>query len=249
MTESGSSAEVPKPKKPAGFWLPVLKVAGIGIYVDMLVLGLVALLLLGEGASLGDRLVLIAIALGSVLLHELGHAAVARLQGLHVGGVFLHIVPFAYVERGKPEDELRTALAGPATNLLIAGALYALPAVRDGFPWLDVERWLQDPLWAAFGINMLMAVVNLLPALPVDGGRALRAALMLRMRRAKAYAITARVGTFTGAACFFIAVLVWPSTDAYAAIAAGLFFIMVAWREHQSGQLERRRERAKAKQG
>jgi stage IV sporulation protein FB len=171
----------------------------------------------------------------------------ARLRGLRVGGIFLHVVPFAYVERGKPADELRTALAGPATNVLIAAALFALPQVRGGFPWLAIERWIQDPLWAAFGINLLMGVLNLLPALPADGGRALRAALMLRMPPADAYAITARTGTFTGAACFFVAVLLWPATDAWAAVVAGVFFVMVAWREARQGQLERRQARARTK--
>ncbi len=230
-------------------WIPVLKLGGVGVYVDGLVLLLVGLLLLGgeRDTTLGHRLSLIGVALGSVLLHEFGHAVMARMRGLRVGGVFLHLVPFAYVERGKPGDELRTALAGPATNLLIAAGLFAVPHVREGFPWLALERWLTDPLWAAFGINLLMGVFNLVPALPADGGRALRAGLMLRMPAAKAYAITARAGTFTGAACFFVAVLVWPSTDAYAAIAAGLFFIMVAWREAKQGQIERRKERERAR--
>ncbi|MDJ0521138.1 MAG: hypothetical protein QNJ90_03590 [Planctomycetota bacterium] len=245
---NAASARVPK--KPAGLWIPVLKVGSIGIYVEGLVVLLVAFLLVGgeAGAPLGPRLGLIGIALGSVLLHELGHAVMARLRGLKVGGVFLHLVPFAYVERGSPRDELRTALAGPVTNLLIAGGLLAVPHVREGFPWLELERWLDDPLWTAFGVNALMGVLNLIPALPADGGRALRAALMLRMAPAKAYALTARAGTFTGAACFFVAVLLWPNTDAYAAIVAGLFFIVVAWREAKQGQIERRRERAKAKE-
>jgi Zn-dependent protease len=230
-------------------WIPLLRLGSIRIYVDGLVLILFALLLMGWGreSSVAERLGLFGIALGSVLLHELGHAVMAHRRGLAVGGVFLHLVPFAYVERGSPSDELRTALAGPVTNLLIAGALFAVPHVREGFPWLELGRWLDDPLWTAFGINVLMGVLNLLPALPADGGRVLRAALLLKLPPAKAYALTARVGTFTGAACFFVAVLLWPKTDAYAAAVAGVFVIMVAWREARQGQLERRKERAKAR--
>jgi len=186
--------------------------------------------------------------LGSVLLHELGHALMARLRGLAVGGVFLHLVPFAYVERGTPQDEWRTALAGPATNLLLAGVLLFVPAVRSSFPWLHLDQWLDTPLWAAFGVNLIMGVLNLLPALPADGGRALRALLMMRLAPAAAYGITARIGTFTGAACFFVAVLVWPAQDALAALVAGLFFIVVAWREFRQGQIERRRARARTKE-
>jgi len=239
----------PAPRKPAGLWLRMARFGGVGIYVDGLVLALLAALLLAGGpdALSGTRWVLVGIVLGSVLLHEMGHAIMARLRGLAVGGVFLHLVSFAYVERGTPHDEWRTALAGPGTNLGIAGLLLAVPAVRTSFPWLHLEAWFDEPAWAALGVNLLMGALNLLPALPADGGRALRALLMLKLAPAAAYGITARVGTFTGAACFCVAVLVWPAKDAWAAALLGVFFIMVAWREFRQGQIERRRERARAR--
>ena len=56
----------------------------------------------------------------ATVLHELAHALVAKARGLVVSGVYLHLVPFAYVERGAPKDELTVALAGPALNLVIA---------------------------------------------------------------------------------------------------------------------------------
>lgn len=215
------------------------------MYVDVLVVGLFALLFLGGTgpAALGPKLLLVGIALASVLLHEFGHAWMARHRGLVVGGIFLHLVPFAYVERGRPADELRVALAGPATNLVIAAALFAVPFVRDGFPWFDMAAWLREPLWTAFGLNLLMGVVNLIPALPADGGRALRAGLMLVMAPATAYSRTARVGTFVGTTLFLWALWLWPSSDALAVAVLGAFFIMVAWREARAGQLERRRAR------
>lgn len=250
MTEAppageGVRAERPRARGPAGLWLPLLRVGGIGVYLDPLVLALLAgLFLLGSDTSpLGERILLLGIALGSVFLHELGHALMARRRGLAVGGIYLHLVPFAYVERGTPADELRVALAGPATNVVLAALLYALPAVHAGFPWLDLGRWATDPLWAAFGINLLMGGLNLVPALPADGGRALRAGLMLVMAPATAYARTARVGTFVGAGTLLLAVWLWPSVDALAVALLGVFFVMVAWRETRAGQVERRRER------
>ena len=116
-------------KKPAGLWIKVFRLGGIGIYVDPLVVALLALVFLaGESADAMDvRLLQLGIVLGSVFVHELAHVLMARRRGLAASGIFLHVMPFAYVERGKPEDELRVALAGPAMNLLIAGLLLALP--------------------------------------------------------------------------------------------------------------------------
>jgi len=249
-SEVTDTEPVPKARKPAGLWLRLLRVAGIPVYVDPLVVALLALIFLsGAGPmGLGARIGMLAIALGSVFLHELGHALTARSRGLSVGGIFLHLVPFAYVERGRPADELRVALAGPAVNLLIAGVLLSMPGVAAGFPWLDLEAWLGDPLWTALGINLLMGIVNLLPALPADGGRALRAALLLRMPPGPAYARTARVGTFVGTGLLIVAAVVrrWPDSGAIGLM--GIFLIMVAWREARAGQRERRIERARSRQ-
>ena len=252
-TDPSQAEKPPKVRRPAGLWFRLLSVGGIPIFVDPLVAGLLAFVFLGGAgpAGLGARLAMLGIALGSVLLHEVGHAWMARRRGLHVGGIFLHLVPFAYVERGAPADELRVALAGPAVNLVLTGLLLLVPGLAAEFPWLDFSAWLENPLWAALGINLLMGVLNLVPALPADGGRALRAALLLRMPPGGspgwAYARTARIGTFVGTALLLLAVLVhrWPDSLALALL--GVFLILVAWREARAGQRERRIERARAR--
>jgi Zn-dependent protease len=220
-------------------------VGGVDVYIDLLVLALLAFVFLARDGqeSLGARLTLLVIALGSVFLHEAGHAFMARRRGLTVSGIFLHLVPFAYVERGRPADELRVALAGPAVNLVIAAGLFLWPGVGSTFPWLQLDRWLEDPLWTALGINLLMGTLNLLPALPMDGGRALRAGLLMVMAPARAYARTARVGTFVGSAILLVAVVLgsWPESALGAVL--GLFVCVVAWREARAGQRERRLER------
>ena len=250
QTASAQAEEPARIRRPAGLWFRLLPVGGIPVFVDPLVAGLLALVFLGGAgpAGLGARLGMLGIALGSVFLHEAGHAWMARRRGLRVGGIFLHLVPFAYVERGAPGDELRVALAGPAVNLVLAGLLLLVPGLAAGFPWLRLSAWLEEPLWAALGINLLMGVVNLMPALPVDGGRALRAALLLRMPPGTAYARTARVGTFVGTGLLLVAVLLqrWP--DSLMLGFLGVFLILVAWREARAGQRERRIERQKARE-
>ena len=239
----------PGPRRPPGLWIPILRLGGIPVYLDPLVVGLLALVFLGDAgpADLGARLSLLGILLGSVFLHEAGHAAMARHRGLRVGGIYLHLVPFAYVERGTPAEELRVALAGPAVNLLLSLVLLLLPGVAADFPWTRPSAWLDAPLRAALAINLLMATVNLIPALPADGGRALRAALQLHLPPGTAYLRTARVGTFVGAGILALGLILlrWPDSLAIALL--GVFLIMVAWREARAGQRERRLERARSR--
>src|SRR5919109_4174491 len=110
----------------------------------------------------------------SLVAHELGHALVARREGMEIEGITLWL--FGGVARFKgmfpsAGAEFRIAIAGPLVSLAIGGgfALIAwglgLPAARDG-----VVFWLGY-------INLSLLVFNLLPALPLDGGRVLRAAL------------------------------------------------------------------------
>jgi Zn-dependent protease len=111
----------------------------------------------------------------SVLLHELGHALVARRLGIGVRGITLDLLGgYTEVESEarKPSAELAFSLAGPAVSLvlgLISGGLAIV--LRDG----------ESPLFflvaqVAFS-NLVVAVYNALPGLPLDGGRALRAAV------------------------------------------------------------------------
>ena len=227
-------------------WIPLVPAGPLRVYVDPLVV--IVFAFLAYHSSPEHRLWIPAtILVGSVLLHELAHAFVAKQRGLAVSGIYLHLVPFAYVERGEPKDELIVALAGPVLNLVIAAVLFTLPDVREGLPWGEPHAWFEQPLHAAFAINALMGVFNLVPALPADGGRALRAGLMTRKPAAVAYTLTAGIGTFVGAACFLFALWWWPSTDALVMAALGAFFISTAWREARAGQVERAQERARAR--
>ncbi len=108
----------------------------------------------------------------SVLAHELGHCLAARLLGMRVLGVRLYLLggvsEMARAPRS-PREEAVIASAGPAVSALLAGVFWvALQAVEQG-----TVGWLLVLLLALS--NLVVAVFNLLPALPLDGGRVLRA--------------------------------------------------------------------------
>ncbi len=109
--------------------------------------------------------------LGFSLLHELGHIAVIRLLGGDIGGFAGKGQGFSLAVGGLSyQGELLAALAGPATSLLLA----------LGF---GLSAWLlgTERLWFFCFANGALAALNLLPVLPLDGGRILRAVLALRL--------------------------------------------------------------------
>jgi len=141
-----------------------------------------------------------------VTLHEIGHSLVARHYGAKVRDITL--LPIGGLARlegepSHPAQELWVALAGPAVNLILAAALGVIVLPLLGWRALDglgllwnrlnglsLERLLVDLLLA----NVGLALFNLLPAFPMDGGRILRALLTLRMDELRATRIAVRVG-------------------------------------------------------
>jgi Zn-dependent protease len=111
---------------------------------------------------------------GSLLLHELGHAVQARREGMEIEGITLWL--FGGVARFTGEfpsagAEFRIAIAGPLVTLVIGTACVLVAAIADPAEVVDgVAAWLGY-------INLFLLGFNLLPALPLDGGRVLRSAL------------------------------------------------------------------------
>jgi len=107
----------------------------------------------------------------SLLLHELGHAIVAQREGMEIEGITLWLFGGVARFRGmfpSAGAEFRIAVAGPLVTLVIGGFFVALAALTHLPNAVDgVAAWLGY-------INLFLLVFNLLPALPLDGGRILR---------------------------------------------------------------------------
>lgn len=122
----------------------------------------------------------------SIVLHELGHALVARRNGIGISGIDLWFFGgIAKMEREaeSPGEEFRVAAAGPAVTLLIAGlalaGAVALAKTHDFFHVATFATVNASPTLALLGwlflINAVLFVFNLIPAFPLDGGRIARA--------------------------------------------------------------------------
>jgi Zn-dependent protease/predicted transcriptional regulator len=183
----------------------IARVGGVAIRVHATFL----LLLLWFGLAAGLRtqswggaargVLFVCIIFACVVLHELGHAFVARRHG--IGTRDITLLPIGGMARltdtpREPRAEIAIALAGPAVNFAIALLLWLM------LPGEDVATRLQS---AATGgevplavsvllVNLSLGTFNLLPAFPMDGGRVLRALLALRLPALRATQIAARVG-------------------------------------------------------
>jgi Zn-dependent protease len=145
-----------------------------------------------------------------VALHELGHSLVAQRFGVSVREIVL--LPIGGIARlgsepQRPSHELFIAIAGPLVNVAIAVVLAGVALLTLGFaPVLDgtlveklVDSVLAGPSAVALLVlllwgNVALAVFNMIPALPMDGGRVFRALLAFVMKRSRATAIAATVG-------------------------------------------------------
>jgi Zn-dependent protease len=167
------------------------RIAGIEIGVNWSWLLVVALIVwsladgvfpeTNPGLSDGTYIAMAAVAallfFASLLLHELGHAVVARREGMEIDGITLWV--FGGVSRFKgafpsARAELRIASTGPLISLVIGAVFLAFALLVPLPPEVDgVSFWLGY-------INLFLAAFNVLPALPLDGGRILRGALWAR---------------------------------------------------------------------
>jgi len=180
------------------------RIAGIDVYVHatfVIVVAWIAVLYWNESHSVAavlDGVGFLLALFGCVVLHEYGHALTARRYGIRTRDItLLPIGGIARLERmpDKPVEELKVALAGPAVNVVIAIVLAAW--LQASGNWETVDRigvatggFLERIVLA----NVFLAVFNLLPAFPMDGGRALRALLATRMEYTRATHTAAAIG-------------------------------------------------------
>ncbi|HEU4611997.1 MAG TPA: site-2 protease family protein, partial [Kofleriaceae bacterium] len=133
-----------------------------------------------------------------IVVHELGHALVARHFGIATRDIMLlPIGGIASLERmpEKPSQELAVAIVGPLINLALAGVLWIGIAAAGGTLRLtEVTTFGGALATQLLWINIALAVFNLIPAFPMDGGRVLRSVLAMRMSHERATDIAARLG-------------------------------------------------------
>jgi Zn-dependent protease len=184
----------------------VATVAGIPIRVHV-TFGLLLVFIFGVHLAGGRDVLkalegvgLILAVFACVVLHEFGHALTARRYGVKTRDItILPIGGVARLERipEKPFQEIVVALAGPAVNLAIACLLLipfssAIGGLAD--PAASAESLQGNFVAELFAINVFLALFNLVPAFPMDGGRVLRAALATRLDYVRATRIAATVG-------------------------------------------------------
>jgi Zn-dependent protease len=139
---------------------------------------------------------------GSVLLHEASHAVMARRYGFPVRSITLHFLGGMTAIEGEsrtPRQEFWIAVVGPLTSIAVGGAAVGLWFVTpDGLLLMSVE--------GLAGANLLVGVLNLVPGLPLDGGRVLKAVVWRVTGNVHRGTIAAGWGGRVAAA----AVLLWP---------------------------------------
>ncbi|MBA4187132.1 MAG: hypothetical protein C0467_03855 [Planctomycetaceae bacterium] len=170
----------------------------------------------GDGlAAVGTDVALVFAIFACVALHELGHALAARAYGIGTRDITLYpLGGIASLERmpENPGREIAIALAGPAVNVVIAGALFS-GFVGAAF----LTTWTPSEQISGFDLffsrvmlaNIVLAAFNLLPCFPMDGGRVLRALLATQLNRVRATEIAVSVGSVV--ALGFIAVGLYAS--------------------------------------
>lgn len=179
------------------------RVAGISVRLHVTFLLLLAWIGIGHylagGTTAAVRgLAFMGLIFGSVLLHEFGHALVARRFGIRTPDItLLPIGGVARLERlpDNPREELAVAIAGPAVNVGIAAALYGWLAATGRLDAMGGLRLFGGSLAGrVLAVNLWLVGFNLIPAFPMDGGRVLRALLAARMDFSRATHVAASVG-------------------------------------------------------
>lgn len=143
----------------------------------------------------------------SILVHEIAHLVVARAYGMRVESVTLHLLGGETVIAGQsrtPSQELLISIVGPLASLAISLAAFAVSASMPLGTTSDI-------IWSIAAVNLIVAVFNMLPGLPLDGGRVFRAIIwMVTGNEETGIRAAAWIGRLAGVALVVAAAVTLP---------------------------------------
>jgi Zn-dependent protease/CBS domain-containing protein len=179
--------------------------------------------------------------LASILVHELAHALVARANGVDVEAITLWLLGGVAELRGEPKTpkaEFAIAVVGPVASVVVGGFFaalgYGLSAARVTPLAVAVASYLGV-------VNVVLAVFNLIPAAPLDGGRVLRAVVWWRTGdRVRAAIVAARAGKVFGFVLIAggVILVLLPGNGL-----TGLWWVLLGWFLVQAAAAEEQRAR------
>src|SRR3712207_5190084 len=150
-----------------------------------------------------------------VVLHEYGHSLVAQRLGIEIQDIT--VLPIGGVARLKslptrPWDEVKISVAGPLVNVVLAPIFFGVGLLFGAVPRVPADLFTGIGSVGQFFfylgyLNVVLAVFNLLPAFPLDGGRILRALLATRLGALRATDISSAVGQLFAVAFFIIGLI------------------------------------------
>ncbi len=162
----------------------------------------------------------------SLLAHELSHSVVARSRGVEVAGITLFVlggVAHTKQEAENPADELAIAGVGPLCSLVLAGAFWMLVRLGEALAWSEPVLAVGDYLAL---INLVLALFNLLPGFPLDGGRLFRA---LVWRHTGNLTVATRWATNGGKALGYALIGLGALQTFAGAVVGGLWMVFIGW--------------------
>ncbi|MBS3792066.1 MAG: site-2 protease family protein [Candidatus Bipolaricaulota bacterium] len=178
----------------------------IDVYIEILGLGIdPTVISQGPNAFLVGLFAAISLFVG-VTIHELGHSIFAMRYGVKIESITLYVLGgVAQLEEvpTRPGEEAKMALAGPVTSFILGGIFWLLLTFLD--PGQAVPRFM---LGFLFYVNVAVGIFNLIPALPLDGGRILRSLLSLKISHYRATEISTQISKFLAVAMGIYGLLV-----------------------------------------
>lgn len=197
----------------------ILTIRGINIFIHwtfLLLIGWVLLVNVSAGNNIEQltwSILFILAVFACVTLHELGHALMAARFGIKAKNiVLLPIGGIASIEKfpDNPRQELAISIAGPVVNIIIATLLWLVLLPNTAFAETPKDMSIMhghDFIYNLRVVNIGLAVFNLIPAFPMDGGRILRALLGFKLNYIQATTIATNVGKVIAVAFIALGIL------------------------------------------